>query len=138
MSSSRAKGLKSEVTLMKVHNFYALILHFVACTTKCTHVTIGAGEDHKHNYTVYLNSIFKSDITDMVTVRTLHLVSDKCHRRRYLGCQLTNTTCTTDDSTNRLEEVVMKQFGCHIGVGGVLLGAKCVEQTPWPVSGTIL
>ena len=68
---------------MKVQNFYVLILHFAACTTKCGHVRIGAVADHKHSYIVYIN--IKSGIADMVTVRTLHLMPDKWHRRWYLG-----------------------------------------------------
>jgi hypothetical protein len=57
---------------------------------------------------------------------------DKWHRSWYFGCQFTNITCT-DDSTNRLEEVIMKQFGCHVSVGGASLGGKSVEQASWPV-----
>jgi len=34
---------------------------------------------------VYINIIFKSNITYMVSVRTLNLMSDKRHRSWYLG-----------------------------------------------------
>jgi hypothetical protein len=57
-------------------------------------------------------------------------MSDKWH----LGVRSQTSPCT-DDNTNRLEEVVMKQFGCHIGVGGVSLGGKSVEQAPCPLFG---
>ena len=46
------------------------------------HAATGTG---KHSYMVYINIIFKSNITYMVSVRTLNLMSDKRHRSWYLG-----------------------------------------------------